>query len=173
MAFPVLNVVGTIVRRIATAIFWTLVAIVLLLEDWLWDPLMRLMQALTRAPILRQLSNLIRRLPPYGAVVLFAVPFLLALPVKFLGLWLIAQGHLTAGLLVFLGAKLAGTALLAWIFSLTKPALMSLSWFARLYGWVNDLRTRLWVWIRSRKEYQIVTQWISVARQRIRVWFLG
>jgi hypothetical protein len=75
----------------------------------------------------------VRRLPPYGALLLFALPALLLLPVKLAALWLIGQGHAVGGVAIIVTAKLVGTALVARLFTLTQPALMRLVWFANLY----------------------------------------
>jgi hypothetical protein len=55
------------------------------------------------------------------------------LPVKVLALYLFGQGQTTLGLVLLLGAKLGGTAVLARLFQLTQPALMQLRWFAWWY----------------------------------------
>ena len=63
------------------------------------------------------------------------VPTLLLFPIKIAALWLIAQGQHVIGVVVIVAAKLLGTAVVAWLFSLTQPALLKLHWFARTYQW--------------------------------------
>jgi hypothetical protein len=55
------------------------------------------------------------------------------LPVKIAALFFIAHGRGMLGVLVLVVAKVAGTAVLAWLFTLTQPTLMRLAWFARWY----------------------------------------
>jgi hypothetical protein len=126
--------------------FVALAAVILWFEEWLWEPIERLMRWMGGLPVLRDLEELARRAPPYVALLLFAVPAAALLPFKIVGLWLIARGHTGLGLLVFLAAKGIGTALLAWILSLTKPALMQLGWFAWL--WSGFMRVKAWVYQR-------------------------
>jgi hypothetical protein len=124
--------------RLLKALFGWLLALLILFEEWGWEPLQRALAWVGQLPGLRWAERRIQRLPPYGALALFLLPTLLLLPVKLLALWLIGQGKVLAGALVILSAKLVGTAIVARLFTLTQPALMKLAWFARLYGrWVN------------------------------------
>lgn len=55
--------------------------------------------------------------------------------------------HKLFGVLLILGAKVVGTAVVAHLFALTQPALMRLPWFARYYtrwsGWKAALLARV------------------------------
>ncbi len=109
-------------------------ALLLIFEEWGWEPLQRAMACLARLPLWARMEALIVRLPPYGALLVFFVPMLLLFPVKLLALYWISHGHALLGICVALSAKMLGTAAVARLFSLTHPALMRLGWFARLYG---------------------------------------
>lgn len=124
-------------------------AIIILFEEWGWEPLQRAMGAIGRLPVLRQLEAVVRRLPPYVALVVFLLPGLLLLPIKLLALWLIGIGRPGLGLAVIVLAKVVGTAVVARIFALTQPALMSLPWFARLYDRWTVWKEGLLVWVRA------------------------
>ena len=130
-----------------------LLALLILFEEWGWEPLQRALARIGRLPLLRQLEAAIARLPPYVALLVFAVPALLLLPVKLAALGLIAHGQRVLGLAVIVAAKLLGTAVVARLFTLTRPALMQLPWFVRLYTrwttWKEALLTRVrasWAW---------------------------
>ncbi len=120
-------------RALKTVFHWA-VALVILFEEWGWEPLGRLFAKLARLPFIGALERRIAALPPYGALAAYAVPFLGLLPVKLFALWLIAQGHAVYGVAFIIAAKLAGTAAMARLYALTHPALMRLEWFARLYA---------------------------------------
>jgi hypothetical protein len=129
------------------------VALLLLFEEWGWEPLKRAMAWVMRWPPLAWVEHGITRLPPYAALLVFLAPTLLLLPVKLAALWLIGQGHALLGLVVVVVAKIAGTALVARLFHLTQPALMKLGWFARFYNawrlWKEAMFMRVrasWVW---------------------------
>lgn len=53
-------------RKILTAPLYALAAVVVLLEDWLWEDLQRLAQCIGRLPVFRQAEALIVALPPWG-----------------------------------------------------------------------------------------------------------
>lgn len=121
---------------VLTAFKW-LLALLILFEEWGWDPLQRTLARMGQWPGFRWIEALVRRLPPYAALALFALPTLALLPVKLLALWLISQGQAALGLVTILAAKVVGTAIVARLFTLTQPALMRLAWFAQLYArWV-------------------------------------
>ncbi|MES2952840.1 MAG: hypothetical protein V4858_30280 [Pseudomonadota bacterium] len=109
-------------------------ALLLIFEEWGWEPLQRVMARLARLPLWARMEALIRNLPPYAALLVFFVPMLLLFPVKLLALYWISQGYAVLGVAVALAAKMLGTAAVARLFALTHPALMRLGWFARLYG---------------------------------------
>jgi len=110
------------------------VALVILFEEWGWDALQALAERIGRLPPLAWLERRIAALPPYAALAVFFVPALALLPVKIGALWLIGRGHALLGLAVIVAAKVAGTAVLARLFALTRPALMRLAWFARWHA---------------------------------------
>lgn len=130
-------------------LFRVVLAVVILFEEWGWEPLQRAMAAVGRLPVLRQLEAVVRRLPPYAALVVFFLPGLLLLPIKLLALWLMGIGRPGLGLTVIVLAKVLGTAVVARIFALTHPALMTLPWFARLYARWTVWKQGLLAWIRA------------------------
>lgn len=133
-------------RKLLIPLKW-LLALVILFEEWGWEPLQRVLARIGRWPGFRWIESAVRSAPPWVALLLFCMPALVLLPVKLLALWLIGGGHALTGLLVIMAAKLVGTAIVARLFSLTQPALMRLPWFALWYGrwthWKNTLLTQM------------------------------
>jgi len=117
------------VRRIFVAIF----ALLLLFEEWGWEPLAALVARLAKLPFFAWIERRIRALPPYAALATFFAPALMLVPVKLAALYLIAHSHGWMGVAVLLAAKVVGTAIVARLFALTQPTLMRLAWFARWY----------------------------------------
>jgi hypothetical protein len=147
-----------------------LLALLILFEEWGWEPLQRALAWVARLPPLAWLERRVAALPPYAALAAFAVPTLLLLPVKLAALWLIGGGRAGLGLAVILVAKVAGTALVARLFQLTRPALMQLAWFARVYmrwtSWKEALLARVrasWAWrvgrVVKRRVAQRMARW--------------
>lgn len=109
-------------------------ALVIAFEEWGWRPLAAMAARLARFRSIAALEAFVQALPPYPSLLVFVLPSVLLFPLKLVALWLIATGHVILAGLVFTGAKVVGTALLARIFQLTQPKLMQLAWFAALYG---------------------------------------
>ena len=129
-------------RRIAASLgIWLLGALVLF-EEWGWRPLVRLLGVLARLPGIARLERRIAALRPALAVALLFVPALLLLPAKLAALWLIGCGRLLVGVATLLIAKLVGTAVVARLFLLTRPQLLRLGWFARVYARWSAVKAR-------------------------------
>jgi hypothetical protein len=130
-------------------------AIIILLEDWLWDDLARFAAAIGRLPVFHQLELFIVQLPPYAALVFFVVPSLLLVPVKLAAFYFISHGQPTLGLIVVMAAKVAGTALVARIFTLTRPKLLRIGWFAWIYERFTAFKARIYGAIKSTRIYRV------------------
>lgn len=126
-----------------------LAALVVLFEEWGWKPLSDALAWLARFRIVARLEGLIRRLPPYPALLVFALPTAILLPVKFAAVWLLARGQVVTATAMFFAAKVVSTALIARLFLLTRPALMEIAWFARTYAWFMPWKERLFAMIRA------------------------
>jgi hypothetical protein len=74
----------------------------------------------------------------------FLTPSILLFPVNLAGIWLTAQGRPAAGTSLLIAAKLVGTAVVAHLFRICRPALLSLGWFRWLHDAFLHLRSRLY-----------------------------
>ncbi|WP_374412538.1 hypothetical protein [Hydrogenophaga sp.] len=160
-------------KPLLRALLWPLkwlLALLILFEEWGWEPLRRVLARIAGWPGFRWLDAAIRRLPPYAALAVLGVPALALLPIKLGALWLLQQGHAAWGVALIVAAKLVGTAVVAHLFSLTQPALMRLAWFARVYaawtGWKDALLAQVrasWPWragrVLKRRWRQRVSRW--------------
>ena len=104
-------------------------AMLFLWEEILWANVGRAMAALGRVPAVGRLETNIRGLPPYAAVILFAIPFLIVWPLKIGALWLVALGRPITGTTIFFVFEVGGAALAARVYALCRPALRTLPWF--------------------------------------------
>lgn len=127
--------------------------LILIFEEWGWEPLARAFALLARHRFWGWLESRIVALPPWAALMAFAIPVLFLVPIKLFALYLFSQGHVAWGLGLIVAAKIVGTAIAARLFQLTQPALLRIALFARLYlpwkrwkdGMLADLRaTRPW-----------------------------
>ncbi len=127
-------------------------ALLLLLEEWCWELGLALARSLAGWPVFKAIDRRIAALPPYPALCLFVLPALLLLPVKLLALFAIAAGYPVLGVGVFIAAKIGGAALVARVYVLTCPTLLTLAWFARWHNafillkndWLGRLRATRW-----------------------------
>ena len=161
-----------LLKKSLAAPFVVVAAIIILFEDWLWDDLARLAAALGRLPILRTIERFIAGLPP-SALLSFATPALLLIPLKLTALFFLSHGHAELGLLVIVLAKFAGTALVARIFTLTQPQLLRIGWFAWTYERFTTFKKRIYSIIKSTTLYQMVHQQHLGLRDLVRRWFSG
>ena len=117
--------------------FLVLLAIIFLIEAWLWRHLEPVVEWIVARIPLRalkaRLANWIETIPPPAALIVFVVPGILLFPLKLLTLWLLAQKQLIAAGVVFTFAKLVGLGVTAFVFEATRPKLMQMAWFRWVY----------------------------------------
>jgi hypothetical protein len=127
-------------RRNVFRPLWVILALLLLLEAWLWDHLEpvveRIVSLLPWGRIKIAVAGWIEDLPPYAALAVFVVPLIVVLPLKFLEVYFIATGNWVATFLVLVLAKLIGLGVTAFVFDATRGKLLQIPWFQRLYDWV-------------------------------------
>ena len=153
-------------RRLLRQTFIAFVALILLFEEWGWEPLAALLAKLARLPLWASIERRIAALPPWGAVAVFALPALALLPVKLLALFLMGRGHALMGAAVLLAAKVMGTAILARLFTLTQPALLRLAWFARWYPRWKAWKDGVIAQVRRSALWQRGLRWKAHVRDR-------
>jgi hypothetical protein len=136
-------------KRVITPPLLAAAAAFLLVEEALWR-LARVYALLAKLPLMRQIETGVQKLPPAGALAVFAVPSLLLAPVKLLAMYWLAGGRPALGITTILAAKIAGTALVARIYQLTRPALITWRWFALAESQILALRAAAYgLWANS------------------------
>ncbi len=121
-------------------------AVILLVEEWIWDVLTTLGRRLTVWLHLLKFDNWLIMATPGVALAAFAIPVAVLTPVKFLAFWMMANGQFAQGVALFVTAKLIATLLVSHMFVLTREKLLTFSWFALLYGVI----TRALKWAHER-----------------------
>lgn len=143
-------------RRAVFAPFVWLAALIFLIEEAIWDWTAALMARLGALRAVHAVEKRIAALPARWAFVAFILPSSIFVPAKLLGLHAIAAGHWLLGSGIFVFAKVAGFALFSRIFNLTRPTLMQLAWFARIYAWIMYYRNRIHAYLDNWQAYQRV-----------------
>ncbi|MBI3373065.1 MAG: hypothetical protein HY017_15165 [Betaproteobacteria bacterium] len=154
-------------KVLVTPVLMTVAALLMFIEEVLWEAMKRIMAAIGRLPLIHGLEARVAGLPPYGAAAVFLLPGALLLPVKIAALWLMAQGHVVLGIELIVSAKLVGTALVARIFILTRPSLTTLAWFAAMYEWIMRWRGVLYGWVKASAAWRR----IEATRAAWRAWY--
>jgi len=125
---------------------WVLLAIIFLIEAWLWDHLEPIVAwcvaAIPLRALKRWLAARIDRLSPVMTLAVFIVPVVLLFPLKLVGVWLLAHKHWMGALVTIVFAKFLGVGVAAFIFDVTRPKLLQMQWFERLYTCVLALRAK-------------------------------
>lgn len=124
--------------------FWLTLAVLFLIESWLWDHLKEWLRAVGHelgiARIEPWLEGVVAKLSPQRTLLLFALPAVLILPFKFLALSLIAHGHVLNGLIAIILAKTFALGVTAFLFDICRDKLMQMQWFCRFYSIMLAIR---------------------------------
>ena len=123
-----------------------LLAVAFLIEAWLWEHLRPLVAAAVNViawdKLKARLATLVERLPPWAVLIVFVIPFIVLLPLKFLEVYFIVHRQWVAAIFILVLAKLLGLGVTAFIFDVTRPKLLQMAWFQKLYDWVMMLRAK-------------------------------
>jgi hypothetical protein len=144
--------------RLLRGLLLGLAAIVILLEEWGWQPLTRWAAKLAQWPPIKRLEARLVKLNPQHALLLFLAPTLLLFPIKVLALWLIHQGKSSLGIALIVAAKLLGTAMIGRLFILTESQLNQIPWFARALGGWRHTKQRVLQAVRSSSAARTIHQ---------------
>jgi hypothetical protein len=140
------------------------IAIVFLIEAWLWDRLEPVVAAIVEVIPLKRLKAILARgiekLPPICMLGLLALPAAAVLPLKFLAVWLMSEGAWLRGVCVFLFAKTAALGTTAFVFDAGREKLLQLQWFRKFHDWV--------IWLR-RSAHELVDPIMHRLKYRLRL----
>ena len=185
---------SALLRGPVRAVLQTLAALVLLFLEWGWEPLATALSGLIHYFGFKRLSAWVASLPPYGSLAMFAAPAVCLIPIKLFAVYLFASGHPISGVLLIIGAKLVGTAVVARIYILTQPQLMRIGWFKtfhdRFMAWKDQMYSQIRAsdaWrqgriVRVEVKRAANRTWIALRPQRawavsqarmLRTWFEG
>ena len=128
-------------------ILLSLLAIVLLLEEWLWDVLNQSGRMIVQFLNWQRYEQWLIQCQPIQALWCFLVPLMLVTPINWLAIMLLARGLLWQGVMLEVAVKLFTTLIIARIFTLTKPQLLSYP----LLNW----------------GYETISQWLRWAHRKL------
>jgi len=125
---------------------WVLLAVIFLIEAWLWDhlePIVERIVALIPLRAFKQwLAARVDTLSPAMTLIVFAVPVIPLFPLKLVGLWLLAHEYWASAVVVIVFGKFVGVGVTAFIFDVTRPKLLQMAWFRRIYEFIMAMRAK-------------------------------
>jgi len=137
-----------------------ILAIFLIIEEWLWDLLTAFGRSLFQWLNLEHFEQWLRQTDPTMALVAFSIPILIVAPINIVAFVLIAKGMILQGILMEVLAKLLGTLLVARVFALTKPQLLTFDFLNTIYTTI----TRWLHWAHGKVTDTTVYRWMKQLR---------
>ncbi len=152
-------------------ILLTLLAIILIIEEWLWDALSAFGHALVRRLNLQRVELWLSLTPPNTALVAFLIPILLIITINVAVVKLMVLGQLLKALLLEILAKLLATLIIARVFALTKPQLLTFRYISLIYTtvttWLNWAHEK----IVQTAIYRLSKRWKTEIKLKFAAWF--
>jgi hypothetical protein len=125
---------------------WVLLAVIFLIEAWLWDHLEPIVAwfvaKIPLAPLKRWLADRVDTLSPAMTLIVFVAPLIPLFPIKLVGMWLLMHQYWMSAILTIIFAKLVGVGVTAFVFDVTRPKLLQMGWFKWIYQFVLSLRDK-------------------------------
>ena len=125
---------------------WVLLAVIFLIEAWLWDHLEPIVAwFVAKLPLQafkNWLADRVDTLSPAMTLIVFIVPVIPLFPLKLVGVWLLMHEYWLSALTTIIFAKLLGVGVTAFVFDVTRPKLLEMGWFERLYEFIMALRAK-------------------------------
>src|SRR3569832_114466 len=125
---------------------WVLLAVIFLIEAWLWDHLEPIVAWFVAKLPLQAFKNWLAErvdtLSPAMTLIVFIVPVIPLIPLKLVGLWLLTHEYWLSAVTTIIFAKLLGVGVTAFVFDVTRPKLLEMGWFERLYEFVLAMRAK-------------------------------
>jgi len=143
-------------------ILLSLLAIFLIIEEWLWDLLTAFGQSLAKLLNLEPFEQWLSQTTAPMALAAFSIPILIVAPINLAVFGLLAKGLILQGILLEILAKLLGTLLVARVFALTKPQLLTFAFLRIIYTTI----TRWLQWAHEKITETTIYRWVKQLKIR-------
>ncbi len=141
-------------------------ASIVFIEETLLRYLGMAMAALAKWPPVARLEGWLRSLPPWQALLAFAAPSVLVVPMKLSAVWFAFHHRYGLSLASIVIGKMLATALVARLHQVLRPTLVKMGWYLRAETWLFDWRDRLYAFVRALPAWQKA----RAMMQRVRLW---
>lgn len=161
------NALTAILRTAGRGVLSLCVVVYVVIDELLTGILWPAIAGLSRLRIFKLIGDAIASLPPYGVLVLLAIPFVVIEPVKVFSLYWIATGHYVQGSVLLVLAHVLSILSCDRIYHSGHAKLMQIDWFKRLMTWLVGLRDWALGWVRSTAIWRSVSGAVKAIRKRI------
>jgi hypothetical protein len=131
-----------------------LAAAVIFIEQILIGMLNTITAAVARWTPIAAIEAWLIKQPPWVALVAFVMPSILILPIKFSALFFAAHHRFCTAIAAVVIGKMLATAIVARLYVILRPTLMTIGWFARADSWFFFWRDRAYVFVRALPPWQ-------------------
>jgi hypothetical protein len=149
-------------------LFVPIAAAIVFIEETLLHYLGLAMEAIAKWPPVAAIEAWLRRLPPWAALLTFAAPSLLVIPVKLSAVWFALHHRYGLSLLSVVAGKMLATALVARLYIVLRPTLARIAWYVRAETWLFDWRDRLYAFVRALPAWQKAKAMVQGVRRWMR-----
>lgn len=119
-------------------------AVIFLIEAWLWDHLEPIVARIVRLIPLARIKTVFvswtDELSPSATLLLFLLPQAIIIPIKILEFWLFLHEQWLYGFAMLVLSKLVFLGTAAFVFDMCRDKLLQLDWLRGLYNYVIWLR---------------------------------
>jgi len=144
-----------------------LAAAVVFFEQTLIRWLNAITAALARWAPIAALEAWLKTLPPYVALLAFVMPSILILPIKLSAIYFVTHHMFMTAIAAVVIGKILATAIVARLYVVLRPTLMTIGWFARADTWFFYWRDRAYAFVRALPAWQKAKAAISRMRLRL------
>ena len=155
------------IKRALQIVIVPIAAAIVFIEQTLIRYLNMVTAAIAAWPPIARLEAWLVRLPPYWALLTFAAPSILILPVKLSAFWFGMHHHYGLAFGSVMLGKLLGTAILARLYRILRPSLMAIPWFAKGDTWFFYWRDRAYAFVRAMPAWQKAVALVRAMRVRM------
>lgn len=153
-------------KRALELLFVPVMAAIVFIEDVLLRYLGLAMARLAKWPPVARLESWLRGLPPWAALIAFVAPSAIVLPVKLSAVWFALHHQYGLSVASIVIGKMLATALVARLYRVLHPTLVTMGWFRAAETWLFAWRDRLYAFVRSLPAWQRARELI----RRTRLW---
>ncbi|MDQ0468296.1 hypothetical protein [Labrys wisconsinensis] len=156
--------------RLALLPLKILVAALILIDEVvrpLYRPLARWISSLR---LMAAMEAAIAGLPRYAVLLLLAVPFAIAEPMKLLGLIWLGRGLFVPGIVVTVLGHLISFILVERIYQAGRDKLLTFAWFAWLIGLITRVRDAMTAWAKATAFWTFVQRMRAATTAWLKTW---